>query len=458
MAKLKHKRLQESLEEHSIEGLEILQGTSSFVAHAIIYLILSILIVALTWSFFTKSDVIITTRGRLVEETEPKKIYSPVEGELIEIFVSEGVPVTKGDLVARIKSPQAIQIASTVTQAKLNLDNIALTRHNFPQEKSLMQRELKSIDRQVELLKQEYEREKSDGLKKISDAQKRQLETTRLQLTEKKQALEQAKDLFGKYKRLHESPGGGGISKQQFIMKKNELDAADSAFKQTLSQMEDLELTFAAQNMSNSQKIEKLHIDILRSKLQYDQKTSQLLNAEKQLELKYLAASDAFEAASKVNLDDLDDNNFLAIRAPVDGEIVNVAYKQPGEKVSSSTPLALVSIKNSGKLLSIEIPDKDRALLKVGQDVKIKFNAFPYQRFGYLTGKIRYISNKAQVGSNGSSLYKGSVILNRDYFIVNNQKIPVRFGMNANAEIIIQQRRVIDYVIDPFRKLSTPAT
>ena len=55
-------------------------------------------------------------------------------------------------------------------------------------------------------------------------------------------------------------------------MKKNELDAADSAFKQTLSQMEDLELTFASQNMSNSQKIEKLHIEILRSKLQYDQK------------------------------------------------------------------------------------------------------------------------------------------------------------------------------------------
>lgn len=455
MAKLKQKRLQDSLEEHSVEGLEILQGTSSFIAHAIIYLVLTILFIALIWSFFTKSDVIISTQGRLVEETEPQKIYSPVAGEIIEIFISEGVPVTKGDLIARIKSSQAIQIASAVTQAKFNLDTVALAKHNFPQEKELMQRELESLKRQITILKSDYAQEKSDGLKKISDTQKRQLEMTRLQLTEKKQAMEQAIDLYGKYKRLHESSGGGGISKQQFLQKKNEMDAAESAYKQTVSQMEDLELTFAAQNVSNSQKIEKLHMEILRASLQYDQKQSQLLNAEKQLELKYIAAEEAYEAASKINLDDLDENNFLAIRTPVDGEVATVSYKQPGEKVSPSTPLALISRKDSGKLLSIAVPDKDRALLKVGQDVKIKFNAFPYQRFGYLTGKIQYLSNKALAGANGSSYYKGSVTLNSDHFMVNDQKIPVRFGMSANAEIIVQRRRVIDFVIDPFRKLSS---
>lgn len=455
MADLNHKSLQDSLEEHSVEGLEILQGTSSFVAHAVIYLILSILFFVLIWSFFTKSDVIITAQGQLVEETEPKKIYSPVAGELIEILISEGVPVTKGDLIARIKSSQAIQIASSVTQSKFNLDSAALIRHNFPQEKELMKRELASLKRQIEIMKTEYNQEKSDGLKKISDGQKRQLEMIRMQLKEKRLALEHAEDLYGKYKRLHDSPDGGGISKQQLLQKENELSAASSSLKQTVSQMEDLELTFAAQNVSNSQKIEKLHIDILRASLQYDQKSSQLLNAEKQIELKYIAAQEAYESASKVNLDDLDENNFLAIRTPVDGEIATVAYKQPGEKVSPSVPLALVSRKNSGKLLSIAIPDKDRALLKVGQSVKIKFHAFPYQRFGYLTGRIQYLSNKAKPGTNGDSLYKGSVSLDKDHFMVNNQKIPVRFGMGAKAEIVIQRRRVIDFVIDPFRKLST---
>ncbi|PID41987.1 MAG: hypothetical protein CR981_02745 [Proteobacteria bacterium] len=455
MAGLKQKRLQEAFEEHSIEGMEVLQGTSSLAAHAIIYITLLILLTALVWSFLTKSDVIITAKGRLVESTEAKKIYSPVAGELIEIFVSEGVPVSKGDLIARIKSTQAVQIASTLTQAKLNLDNAALQKHNFPQEKLLMERELESIKRQIKLLEIDYNREKSDGLKKLSDSQKRQLKMTRLQLSEKRQAQAQATDIYKKYKRLHESPGGGGISKQQLVQKKNELDMAESAIKQLVSQIEDLELNFAAQNIANSQKIEKLHMDILRTRLQYDQKKSQLENAEKQLELKYLGAQDAYEAALRVHLEDLDENNFLIIRAPVSGEISTVSYKQPGEKVSPSRPIAYISRKDADKVLSVAIPDKDRGLLQVGQRVKIKFHAFPYQRFGFLSGKLQYLSNKALSNQAGNSLYRGTVRLDKDHFLINSKKVPIRFGMNADAEIIVQRRRLIDFIIDPLRKRST---
>ena len=454
MAGLRQKRFQESLEEHSIEGVEVLQETSLWVAHAIIYITLLILLSTLVWAIFTKSDVIITTKGRLVEQTEAKKIYSPVAGELIEIFVSEGVPVQDGDLIARVKSPQAIQIASTVTQAKYNLDTVALAKLNFPQEKALMVRELESIKSQITLLKKEYDREKSDGLKKLSATQKRQLEMLKIQLTEKKRAKEQANDMYLKYKRLHDSPGGGGISKQQLTQKKNALDGAGDAYRQTISQMEDLELNFATQSISNSQKLEKLKMDVLRATLQYDQKQSQLKNAEKQIELKFVAAQAAFDAASRVNFEDLDENNFLAIRTPVAGEVTTVSYRQPGEKVSPSTPIAFISRKNSGKILTVAIQDKDRGLLQVGQGVKIKFHAFPYQQFGFLTGKLQYLSNKAQQDSGGRSLYKGTVSLNRDHFIINKKKVPIRFGMNADAEIIIQRRRLIDFVIDPFRKLS----
>ena len=454
MAGVEQKRLRDALEEHSVEGLEVLRGTSSMAAHAIIYIMILILVSALAWASFTKSDVIVTARGRLVESTEPQRVYSPVAGELIEIFVSEGVPVAKGDLIARIKSAQAVQIASTVTQAKLNLDTIALMKNDFPEEKALMERELESMARQIELLNQEYEREKSQGLKKLSEAQKRQLEMTRMQLSEKETAKAQALDIYQKYKRLNESPGGGGISKQQLIEKENALDAAEAAYKQLLGQVEDLELSFAAQNISSSQKIEKLHMEILRGRLQYDQKQSKLKNAEKEIELKYLAAQEAYEAAARVNLDDLDENNFLAIRASVAGEVASVSYKQPGDKISPSVPIAHISRKDSGKIVAIAIPDKDRGLLKVGQGVKIKFHAFPYQRYGFLTGSIQYLSNKAQLDQSGRSLYKGRVSLDRDHFLVNKKEIPIRFGMNADVEIIVQRRRLINFFIDPFKKLT----
>jgi HlyD family secretion protein len=275
----------------------------------------------------------------------------------------------------------------------------------------------------------------------------------RLQLSEKENAMRQAKELLAKYRRLFNSPGSGGISKKEFMEKENEAKRAEAAYKQTYAQLDDLELTFSQQYLSNSQKIEQLRLQIIQSQLQYDQKKNQIDRLEKEVNMKYLAAVEAWKAASKINFSDLDDNNFLVIRAPVSGEVSAVWYRQAGEKVSPSTPLLAISPKNAGKVLLLSIPDRDRALLAVGQPVKVKFHAFPYQRFGFLSGELEFLSNSATVTKEGRSLYKGRVKLDKDYYEVNGKKLPIRFGMNANVEIVVQRRRVLDFALDPFRKL-----
>jgi len=45
------------------------------------------------------------------------------------------------------------------------------------------------------------------------------------------------------------------------------------------------------------------------------------------------------------------------------------------------------------------------------------------------------------------------VSLAKDYYTVNGRQLPIRFGMNADVEIVVQRRRVIDFVLDPFKKL-----
>lgn len=453
MAEVNVKPLQDSLEEYSFEGVEVLRSTSSLAAHAVLYITVALLLSAITWAFVTKADVVITTQGKLVERTEPTKIYSPVEGELIEMFVSEGVPVSEGDLLARIKSAQAIQIAAAVIQAELNLQALAEKRKNFPQEKELIERELASLAEQVELLTAEYEREKSDGLQKLTDAQKRQLEMLRLQVEEKRQAVVQAEDKYQRFKRLHESQSGGGISRQQLIEQQNAFEQAEAQYKQVLGQIEDAELEFAAQHVASRQKIEKLQIDILTTSLKSDQKRSELELTEKEIEMKYTAALETYKAASRINFADLDENNFLAIRAPVSGEITGVSYKQPGEQVAPAKPVASISPKNSGKVVAISVLDRDRGMLHVGQSVKIKFHAFPYQRFGFVTGKLIYLSRNAELNSDGQSLYKGTVSIDRDHYVVDGTVVPIRFGMNAKVEIVTQRRRLLDFIVDPFRKV-----
>jgi HlyD family secretion protein len=82
----------------------------------------------------------------------------------------------------------------------------------------------------------------------------------------------------------------------------------------------------------------------------------------------------------------------------------------------------------------------------------MKFSAFPYQRYGHISGTLEYISPATQsaAGPEGA-VYKGNVSLDRDYFEVGDNNYPLRFGMAATAEIVVQERRLIDFALDPLR-------
>ena len=160
-----------------------------------------------------------------------------------------------------------------------------------------------------------------------------------------------------------------------------------------------------------------------------------------------------WESASQISFKDLDQNNFLKIAAPVSGVITDIAFTQKGEKVQPSVPLVSIAPENSRMMLTIGVPDVNRGLLKVGMTVKIKFRAFPYQRYGFITGRLEYIAPAAKFSKQGQALYKGHVSLERDYFMVNGEKIQLRYGMTAVAEIVVQKRRFVDMVLAPFKKL-----
>lgn len=105
-------------------------------------------------------------------------------------------------------------------------------------------------------------------------------------------------------------------------------------------------------------------------------------------------------------------------------------------------------------MLKIEIQERDRGFLHEGLPVKMKFGAFPYQRYGFINGVLEYISPATQQSSAaGAPVYKGRVSLDRDYFSVGEKTYPVRFGMAATAEIVVRKRRLIDIALDPIRNL-----
>jgi HlyD family secretion protein len=142
------------------------------------------------------------------------------------------------------------------------------------------------------------------------------------------------------------------------------------------------------------------------------------------------------------------------IVAPVDGVITDVTSTQAGDKVQANAPLGGIAPKNARPVLKVDIAEHDRAFLREGLAVKLKFNAFPYQRYGLINGTMEFISPATKPSAqNKQPVYEGRVRLAQDHYLIGETRYPLRYGMTASAEIVVRERRVIDLALDPFRDI-----
>jgi HlyD family secretion protein len=177
-----------------------------------------------------------------------------------------------------------------------------------------------------------------------------------------------------------------------------------------------------------------------------------MVQEEEQVQTEVHLARAKARSATQVSYEDIDEENFLRIRAPVGGIVTSVTYNHVGGQVDDKTPIASIAPAGARKVLEVEIAERDRAFLKPGMPVKIKVNAFPYQRYGILNGELEQISPVATMNQQTKQIvYRARVGLQRDYFMVNNVKTEVRYGMAAAVEIVVNSRRLVELALEPFK-------
>jgi HlyD family secretion protein len=138
----------------------------------------------------------------------------------------------------------------------------------------------------------------------------------------------------------------------------------------------------------------------------------------------------------------------------VSGVITDVTSTQPGDKIQANTPLGGIAPSNARAVLQIQIAEQDRAFLREGLPVKLKFGAFPYQRHGLIEGTLESISPTTRPApQTRQPVYEARVRLARDHYLVAETRYPLRYGMTATAEVAVRERRLIDLALDPFRKV-----
>jgi hemolysin D len=444
----------EALEDHSAEGIALLSEEPSRFTQATVITMLGLVLAALLWSFFGRADVVVSANGTLMPDSEVRRLYAPIDGELANLYIAEGQPVSKGDIVARLYARGAIEAATRALEAQLKLEDAEREWREFPEKQAMLERRVTSLKQQVDVEERLHEKRIAEGTSFVSEGQKAQMQEARTNLDDARRAREAARDEADKYARLFKLPGGGGVSQLQVESKKNTLQASENAYRVAQSRLSELgarqSLEFGqakAQLQTSGQELSKL-------RLQYEAAVREVTNTEDKLRLQVQTARLVADAAARIRFENIDKDNFLLIVAQVDGVVTEVTSTQPGDKIQANAPLGGIAPKNARPVLKVEIAEHDRAFLREGLAVKLKFNAFPYQRYGLLDGTLEFISPATKPGAQDKQpVYEGRVRLEQDHYLVGDQKYPLRYGMTAVSEMVVRERRLIDLALDPFRQI-----
>lgn len=448
----KQKRLADALEDHSEEGIAILLSEPSRLIRATIYLMASAILAAMIWAFFGRVDVIVKAQGQVIPDSEVLRVFAPVEGQLVDIRIAEGVPVSKGDVLARVNSVGAIQLATQAMENQLKLASARAAYEMWPRDKEQKERLITELQRQIAAEERIYEKLESESIAKFGEEQKLKLEKAQNKFEKTRRQMAHAERVWKKHVRLFNSPGGGGVSQSVVLEKKNEYLSKRSDFQLAKVELGQFEVQTNKEFLEKQKLIEAKAQDIARLRTQVDSNTSQLDSQELQIQAQLRLARAAAEGAARVTYEDIDEDNFLQIRAPVSGIITNLTFTHAGAGLDRKTPIAAIAPEDTSKVIEIEIAERDRAFLQEGMETKIKVSAFSFQRYGFISGKLNHISPNTVISQKTKQpVYKGRVTLDRTYYEVRGVRYPLRYGMTATTEIVVRKRRLIDLALDPFR-------
>ena len=141
-------------------------------------------------------------------------------------------------------------------------------------------------------------------------------------------------------------------------------------------------------------------------------------------------------------------NKLFTLRAPVDGSVQNLAGFQAGSWVFTNQKIAEIS--PDTQLLAICYVDPtDIGLVRKGQSVNFQIDAFNYNQWGLISGKVIEISDDIIITESGLTAFKVRCLLDQDYLELKNHfKGYLRKGMSFTARFNVTERNLFDLLYD----------
>jgi membrane fusion protein len=151
-----------------------------------------------------------------------------------------------------------------------------------------------------------------------------------------------------------------------------------------------------------------------------------------------------------------------AIVAPSDGTIATVLVER-GQMVTPGTPLLAIIPANSPLEAHLYAPSRSIGFVHAGQHVLLRYLAYPHQKFGMHSASVVAVSRNpmppADLGfmpADGSRepLYRIKARLDAQAIAAYERVEPLQPGMQVEADILLDRRRLIEWVFEPLLGLA----
>jgi len=147
------------------------------------------------------------------------------------------------------------------------------------------------------------------------------------------------------------------------------------------------------------------------------------------------------------------------LRAPFAGTVTNIAPAR-GDSLAAEAPIATIVPRGSGLHAQLLVPTRAIGFVQPGHEVVLRYDAFPFQRFGHYRGRVESISRT--VWSPGERLgpltvrepvYRIDVRLEQQSVNAGGQEFVLRPGMLVNADLLLERRTVFEWIFAPVLEL-----
>ncbi|HEY8520075.1 MAG TPA: HlyD family efflux transporter periplasmic adaptor subunit [Gammaproteobacteria bacterium] len=368
----------------------------------------------LVWGSYTRH---VTLVGQLVPRGGVIKVHTYQLGTIVEKRVAEGSRVAEGDVLFVISSER--------------FSGRGATQRTIGRELERQERSLREQIEKTRLL----EATERESLERIAGALRSEADKLEGAIESQRQRGALAASALERYERLRAQ---GFLSEDQLLTQR------DNHLQQQ-SLLKSLERELGA----------------VRREL------TDLENEARSLPLRYesrLAELERALAATRRELSESEARRLTVVTAPRGG-IATAVLGEVGQVVDSTRPL--LSIVPDGSTLEAQLfaPSRAMGFIEEGDRVLLRYEAYPYQRFGHHEGTVTAVS-RAAVPANellghigaidpaAGPLYRVSVRLASQTITAYGESHRLQAGMTVQADVLQDRRRLYEWILEPLYTLS----